>query len=229
MTIVKDAPPTRPVRVVKSKLVPGKRHYRQKFDPTAEFIWLRGRLFNGKQVVPGDRVDKATVGKKLYLMWAARMIGLATWVAGKLVSSETVAKALIGSNRLASELPLFPGQKDGPTIMLGELVRKVFVATGVTVDEWNSISQDDREALLLDGLEGLRYQAAVDAKKALGPSGTAPDNPDDPPPDQKGAGTGSAGPDDPPPDQKGPEEAPTVPSATEGKPESGGPIPADGC
>lgn len=55
------------------------RHWRQRFDPAAEFVWIRSvQLTNDRRTAVGERVDKAAlpVGK-LRVLWNVGWIALA--------------------------------------------------------------------------------------------------------------------------------------------------------
>lgn len=55
------------------------RHWRERFDPDAEFVWLRRTKLTGERWVnPGDRVDKALCPPgRLRTLWNTGRIALA--------------------------------------------------------------------------------------------------------------------------------------------------------
>lgn len=55
------------------------RHWRQRFDPNADFVFRRSVLFNGERVQIGQPVDKTALGvrHRLRLWWEARIVELA--------------------------------------------------------------------------------------------------------------------------------------------------------
>ena len=61
------------------------RHWRQRFDPKAEFIFRRARTYDGKTYQPGEKIPKALKEnrRKLLFMWEAKYIELAEWEAPK--------------------------------------------------------------------------------------------------------------------------------------------------
>jgi hypothetical protein len=63
------------------------RHWKQRFDPKADFIWTAAIPIGDRdpktgelpRSVPGEPVDKERFGKKLAALWVARKIALAVW------------------------------------------------------------------------------------------------------------------------------------------------------
>lgn len=61
-----------------------RRHYKQRWDPNAEFVWRRRCLLRSEleepYTAPGDRVDKNQLASgKLRMLWNAGYIELADW------------------------------------------------------------------------------------------------------------------------------------------------------
>lgn len=75
------------------------RHWKQKFDPAAEFVWRRSLTFGGRRVRAGDPVDKDSLVHdprallvKLRRLWNAEYIELANFDAPDATTGAVVTK-----------------------------------------------------------------------------------------------------------------------------------------
>lgn len=64
------------------------RHWKQRFDPNAKFVWRTVKLFGGKETVPGEPLPEDFVNNprnrnKIFRLWEAGMIELAEFKAVK--------------------------------------------------------------------------------------------------------------------------------------------------
>jgi len=58
------------------------RHWRQRFNPEAEFVWARPVTFDGRHKKAGTKVDKRKLHpNKLRRLWFSRFIEEANWKA----------------------------------------------------------------------------------------------------------------------------------------------------
>ena len=103
------------------------RHWKQRFDPNAKFIWRTSKLWDGKMTVPGEEVDPEFAANKrnrnkLRNLWESGMIELAEFKpvkdvttgereADEPVSNEPVAKA----EKLAKEKWVATNDLEGET------------------------------------------------------------------------------------------------------------------
>jgi hypothetical protein len=56
------------------------RHWKQRFNPAAAFVWARHLVFEGKAKKPGQKVTKSKISRnKLARLWYARFIEEASW------------------------------------------------------------------------------------------------------------------------------------------------------
>lgn len=65
------------------------------------------------------------------------------------------ATALYGSSSLPAVFDI-----GGKQVPLGDVVRKAFEATGLTVDEWNALQADDRDSLIADEAAAMAEDVA---------------------------------------------------------------------
>lgn len=65
-------------------------------------------------------------------------------------------KALLGSGLLPSDVVI----ADGKTVPLGDVVARAHADSGLTVDAWNALSAEDRDALLANEVQRLMSEAA---------------------------------------------------------------------
>jgi len=83
-------PPRRQIRKV--------RHWKQRFDPEAEFIWRRAARVPGGSAAPGDRVEKSAFPlRRLRKLWDAEWIELAEWEAPDMRRRRLAAEARDGA------------------------------------------------------------------------------------------------------------------------------------
>lgn len=75
------------------------RHWKQRFDKDAAFIWRQARMFNGVMTVPGELVPDEVLKdrNKLKRLWEASCIELAEFT--------DMSNSLIGERRVVSYVP----------------------------------------------------------------------------------------------------------------------------
>lgn len=124
---------------------------RQPFTPKGPFVVSRpfrwaGRDYNVDEVFPARRM--AVDPRRLRQLWEQRklMIPLDGEVE-EVSSSET----LLGSN----SLPAVITDAAGSEHRLGEIVQAAFEKSELTVDQWNELADDDREARLQSVVDEL--------------------------------------------------------------------------
>ncbi len=78
------------------------------------------------------------------------------------------ATALYGSSSLPAVFDI-----GGQQVPLGDVVRKAFEATGLTVDEWNALQADDRDSLIADEAAAMTEEVAR-PEQAATPAPTFP-------------------------------------------------------
>lgn len=84
---------------------------------------------------------------------AAARFGLKDGRLGKASSVET----LLGSSVLPAMVDIAPGK----SVQLGNVVARAHKASGLSVDEWNALTAEDREARLAETVEAWKTEAAA--------------------------------------------------------------------
>lgn len=98
------------------------------------------------------------------------------WLAGKIISASASGASpassptpptpsLLGSDILPAQVPLI----DGVTVQLGAIVQHAHAASGLSIEDWNKLDGDAREALLAASVQQLTTEA--EAQKGEGGSG----------------------------------------------------------
>ena len=85
--------------------------------------------------------------------------------------------ALIGSGKQPSDVQI----ADGKTVPLGDVVGRAYKDSGLTVEDWNKLAEDDREARIEAAIEAMR---ADEANNAGGDNKTTDTKADDKPEDK---------------------------------------------
>lgn len=129
------------------------RHWKQRFDKNAKFIWRKPITWLGEQVTPGDPVpeDLENNPTKLRRFWGAHVIELAEFEEPDVQTGQKPAKAkkveepktLLGSDALPSVIDVH-----GEEVPLGDVVALAFEHSGLTVEQWNEQDGEAREAAL---------------------------------------------------------------------------------
>lgn len=155
------------------------RHWKQRFDKNAKFIWRKPITWLGEQVTPGDPIpeDLENNPTKLRRFWEAHVIELAEFEEPDVQTGQKPAKAektdvaqtLLGSGTLPSVLDVH-----GEEVQLGDVVALAFEHSGLTAEQWNDQDDEAREAAL---------QQTVDWMQDLGdeePEQSEPDGAEEP-------------------------------------------------
>lgn len=149
------------------KIIRKLRHWKQRFDKNAEFIFRRRLVWGGKTYVPGDPIPKALAQSptKLRRFWESSTVELtlfedpdvADGQVAFVVDTPEVQEVLYGSNILDAVYVI-----EGEDILLGDIVGLAYEDSGLTIDEWNDLSDKDREALLALSLSWMQDQGPDD-------------------------------------------------------------------
>jgi hypothetical protein len=67
-------------------------------------------------------------------------------------TKDTSAETLLGSNTLPAMIDI----ADGKSVQLGEVVMMAHKASGLSIEDWNSLPDDKRDEMLLDVIDGLK-------------------------------------------------------------------------
>ena len=136
------------------------RHWKQRFDEKAQFIWRKAITWQGKVVELGEPIPEelAASRTKLRRFWESGVIELAEFEEPDVQTGQAPATpkdmkpadTLLGSDVLDSTLEI-----NGEEISLGEVVTLAFEASGMTLEEWNAQDDADREAKLQEVVEGM--------------------------------------------------------------------------
>lgn len=94
------------------------RHWKQRFDKDAAFIWRQARMFNGVMTVPGELVPDEVLKdrNKLKRLWEASCIELAEF--------DDISNSLTGERRSASKKEEVPAGAVDPETLLEKDGRK---------------------------------------------------------------------------------------------------------
>jgi len=137
--------------------------WRHSFERDRDFIVFRRPLkICGQQFAAGEPFDKTLVPtRKLRQLFDAHRIVFADVDKPGSLPAERQPKhapeTLIGSNVLASNYEIA-----GAIVQLGDIVAAAHELSGMTVEEWNSLDQEDREDLLRLQLDRLLGQVPGD-------------------------------------------------------------------
>jgi len=123
------------------------RHWKQRFDKNAEFIWRRPIIWQAKLVKAGDPIPEELQKNKTKLrrFWEARVIELAQFEEPDVATGQkpVAVEVFDGSEMLlGSSIQLAETDINDEVISLGEIVGLAFEASGLTVGGWNA--QDDK-------------------------------------------------------------------------------------
>lgn len=119
------------------------RHWKQRFDPNAKFIWRRPVNWAGEKVKPGTVIPEALAENRVKLrrFWEARTIELAEFEAPDVLTGQAAAApykasavTLIGHDDWPSEINV-DGQDP---LALGAVVEWAFDNSGLSFEEWNA-------------------------------------------------------------------------------------------
>ena len=149
------------------------RHWKQRFNKNADFIWRRPIIWQGENMEPGDPIPEAlaTNPTKLRRFWESRVIELAEFEEPDVLTGQKPApvvqepETLLGSDIQLSDLDI-----NGETVPLGEIVQLAFEDSGLTVAEWNGQPDQDREERLQDVVEMMLDLGDEDEAPAKAPS-----------------------------------------------------------
>ncbi|HFJ9668285.1 TPA: hypothetical protein ACGW1F_004438, partial [Stenotrophomonas maltophilia] len=96
------------------------------------------------------------------------------WLKGKILTAEggstsastktPASETLVGSNVLPANIELV----EGVSVQLGEVVRKAFEHSGLSIADWNALDGDDREAELAAMVRELQSVAEAEAEAKKG-------------------------------------------------------------
>ncbi len=130
------------------------RHWKQQWDRDAEFVWRRYTRYAGKDCMPGDTIpdilkDNPT---KLRRFWESQRIELALFEDPNVATGQAEA-TLVGSGVLLSSYKI-----NDETVMLGDIVCFAHENSDMSVAEWNSLDDYDREVLIVEALLGLHEE-----------------------------------------------------------------------
>lgn len=134
--------------------------WRHAFQRDRDFITFRRPLtIGGKSFSPDEPFDKTLVPtrKLRQLFESHRIIFADVPKPGALPEKDESDDMLIGSNVLASTYEIA-----GKTVTLGDIVAAAHKLSGMTVEEWNALPEDDRDALIRLRLDGLLAQVPGD-------------------------------------------------------------------
>lgn len=94
------------------------RHWKQRFDKDAAFVWRQARMFNGVMTVPGELVPDEVLKdrNKLKRLWEASCIELAEF--------DDISNSLTGERRSASKKEEVPAGAVDPETLLEKDGRK---------------------------------------------------------------------------------------------------------
>ena len=133
------------------------RHWKQRFDKNAKFIWRKPITWLGEQVTPGDPVpeDLENNPTKLRRFWEAHVIELAEFEEPDVQTGQKPAKAeepqpLLGSDVLPSVIDVHSEE-----VPLGDVVARAFEHSGLTVEQWNEQDDGAREAALRQAVDWM--------------------------------------------------------------------------
>lgn len=145
------------------KIVRRLRHWKQRFNKNAEFIWRRPTVAGGVQYNAGDLIPDTLKNNpaKLRSFWEAKRIELADFEAPNVATGQVeevkveeenddVPVTLVGSSELDDEYEI-----GDEVIPAGDIVVAAFENTELTIAEWNALPDDEREALIAQSLEWM--------------------------------------------------------------------------
>ena len=122
------------------------RHWKQRFDKNAAFIWRKPVFWMGEEVKVADPIPEelANTPNKLRRFWESGIIELAEFeepnvVSGRVEPKVEPTQTLIGHDDWPAEV-----QVGDETVQLGDVVQAAFEASELTVEQWNELSDEDR-------------------------------------------------------------------------------------
>lgn len=137
------------------------RHWKQRFDKNAEFIWRRPVKWQGELAAAGDPIPETLSDNKAKLrrFWEAKVIELAVFEEPDVVSGQKLEptpelkndETLIGSDLHPNEIDV-----NGEMVPLGEVVVLAFENSELTMAEWNTLEGVGREFHIETVIEGMR-------------------------------------------------------------------------
>ena len=143
------------------------RHWKQRFDKGAEFIWRKAVTWQGKAVKLGTPIPVSLKNNraKLRRFWEAHVIELAEF--------EEPQNVLTGKAEapVEPEVPLGPSEPvehvdvHGEQVPIGEVIALALEDFGGTVSEWNALEWLDREKRMQDVVEMMLDQDPEDAPR----------------------------------------------------------------
>jgi len=98
------------------------------------------------------------------------------WIAARILSVEKTAAGAKGQPASLRGSDLLPAQielVEGVTVQLGDVVRAVHEASGLSIEDWNSLDDTVGEAKLADAVERLRSEAIAEAEAKKTAASTA--------------------------------------------------------
>lgn len=147
--------------------------------PTMQLEVLKPMRYNTRRLLPGETFEaEVKHGKAFMLLKKAkpyRSPEMLEQIPQKLVERVTAPVALYGSSLLEAVY-----QIGGESVQLGTIVKNAHASSGLTVDQWNLLQADTREALLADELKRLKTEAG---------EGDGPADETEVPVDEKGEGS----------------------------------------
>ena len=142
------------------------RHWKQRFDKNAEFIWRRPTIAGGVTYEAGSPIPDVLKNNpaKLRRFWEAKRIELADFeapnVATGVVEEEPkpndmieLEVQLVGSSELDDKYEI-----EGEVVIAEEVVLMAFANSDLTVSEWNAMPDANREVLIAQSLYWMQDQ-----------------------------------------------------------------------
>lgn len=135
------------------------RHWKQRFQKDAEFIWRRPITWRGKLVKAGDPIPEAlaTNPTKLRRFWEARVIELAQFEEPDVLTGQKPEEPVV--DPIDENIPLGPSepvdhvQVYAEDVPIDEIIDLALTDFGGTIAEWNALEWLDREERLQNVVE----------------------------------------------------------------------------
>jgi len=152
------------------------RHWKQRWNKNAEFIWRRPVVFGGVMQNPGDLIPESLKAnpRKLRLFWESQRIELADFEAPNVSTGIveappappvevmlTASSVLDDEYEFSSEFRI-NSHIEGEVIPVQDIVDAAFENSGLTMEEWNALPDDERGALIAQSLDWMTDQGEID-------------------------------------------------------------------
>lgn len=136
------------------------RHWKQRFQENAKFIWRRPVTWDSKDVKAGDPIPESLANNrnKLRRFWEAKVIELAEFEAPDVATGQAPvtdpepdpidANIPLGPNEVVDFVEVY-----GEEVSIDEVIDLALEDFGGTISEWNSLDWLDREERLQNVVE----------------------------------------------------------------------------